>query len=120
MHPALLNGEKYLYRRIDTVTPVPCPCGSSTRIVTRSDTAAANLHVTAISEDSRLHYHARCMEIYHVLEGSGVLEIAGDTLDMKPGDTVVIPPLTKHRASGRLKILIVGVPAFDPADEYFD
>ena len=36
-----------------------------------------------------------------------------------PGE-VLIPPGVRHRAVGRMTILNVVVPPFDPADEWFD
>ena len=115
----LKDGRQYLCKTLDESPTVPCPCGESTRVITSADTPAANLHVTKIT-DSRRHYHKLCMEYYHVLEGRGKLEIADDTVDLNPGVTVVIPPRVRHRACGDLKLLIVGIPAFDPDDEYFD
>jgi len=115
----LTGGRKYLHRRLADAPTVPCPCGQSTRLVTRTDTPALNMHITSIT-DSRRHRHERCLEVYHVLEGRAKLEVGGDVLDIVPGDTVVIPPGVPHRASGAVKILLVGVPALDPADEHFD
>jgi hypothetical protein len=33
---------------------------------------------------------------------------------------IVIPPGTRHRAVGKIKVAIVASPKFDPADEWFD
>jgi hypothetical protein len=37
-----------------------------------------------------------------------------------PGGAVLIPPRVRHRAMGRMTILDIVVPPFDPADEWFD
>jgi hypothetical protein len=37
-----------------------------------------------------------------------------------PDGAVLIPPEVRHRAVGRMTILNVVVPPFDPADEWFD
>ena len=58
-------------------------------------------------------------EIYHVLEGEGTLELDDDQLDLKPGITVLIKPGCIHRAVGKLKLINVPVPTFDPLDEWF-
>ena len=115
----LRSGAKYLHRPLAEAPTVPCPCGQSTRMVTRADTPAANMHITTI-RDSRRHHHQHCMEIYHVLEGRATLEIADDTVEIAPGDTIVIPPNVAHRAFGEVEVLIVGIPALDPDDEHFD
>ena len=58
-------------------------------------------------------------EIYHVLEGQGILEIDDQRLELKPGITVMIKPGCIHRAVGKLKLINVPIPTFDPADEWF-
>lgn len=108
----------YLVRHVSEVEPVACPCGASTRIFTRADGPVANIHVTEI-RDSRTHYHRDVTEFYYVLEGEGVLEVGGDAVALRPGTLVRIDPHTPHRGSGGFKALIVGVPAWDPADEFF-
>jgi len=104
---------------LSEVEPVPCPCGQSWRIFTRNDSPIANIHVTSI-QDSRRHYHKSCTEFYYILEGEGVLEVADDELKLSPGLLVRIDARTPHRGHGDFKALIVGVPAWDPQDEWFD
>jgi len=108
----------YLVRRAADVEPVPCPCGESTRIFTRADGPIANIHVTHI-RDSRLHYHKHVTEFYYILEGSGTLEIAGDPVQLAPGTLIRIDKGTPHRGFGDFTTLVMGVPAWDPDDEWF-
>jgi len=108
----------YIVRHIEDVEPVPCPCGSSTRIITRADTEVANLHVTHI-RDSEKHYHKGCTEYYYILEGSGTMELGEDEVQLRPGTAIVIPPGLAHRGYGDFKALIVGVPAWEHTDEFF-
>jgi len=109
---------EYIVRNIKDVEPVPCPCGSSTRIITRKDTDVANLHVTHI-QDSKKHYHKNCTEYYYILEGGGKMELGDDVVDLEPGVTILIPPGVPHRGYGDFRALIVGVPAWDMTDEFF-
>jgi hypothetical protein len=44
----------------------------------------------------------------------------GERLAVGPGGSVPIPPEVRHRAMGRMTILDVVVPPFDPADEWLD
>ncbi|MDB5294927.1 MAG: Cupin domain protein, partial [Phycisphaerales bacterium] len=39
---------------------------------------------------------------------------------VKPLTAIFIKPGCRHRAIGNLKIINVPIPAFDPADEFFD
>ncbi len=59
-------------------------------------------------------------EIYYVLEGEGRFELDGDLVPVRPGSAVLIQPGCRHRAVGRLKIINVPIPTFDPGDEWFD
>jgi len=47
------------------------------------------------------------------------LEIDHDKVPLKPGVSVLIPPNSLHRAVGKLKVINVPVPTFDPEDEWF-
>jgi mannose-6-phosphate isomerase-like protein (cupin superfamily) len=110
----------YLVAKLEDVAPVACPCGTSRRAFAVPENETASLHLVDISTESKLHYHKRLTEIYYVLEGSGHLEVDGDRVKLEPGVSVLIRPGTRHRAVGRLRILNVVVPAFDPSDEHFD
>jgi hypothetical protein len=48
------------------------------------------------------------------------LELEGELVVVSPGSAVLIPPGLRHRAAGRVTILNVVVPPFDPADEWLD
>jgi mannose-6-phosphate isomerase-like protein (cupin superfamily) len=80
----------------------------------------ASLHITDITADARTHYHKQLTEIYYILEGDGQMELDGERHAVRPGDAILIKPLCRHRAIGRLRVIVVPVPAFDPADEWFD
>jgi len=116
--------KNYRISQLDEVPPVPCPCGQARRAFAtdprESDRAAASVHLVDISVDARPHYHKRMTEIYLVLEGEGHLELDGDLVPVKPMTAVYIRPGCRHRAVGKLKIINIPVPAFDPADEWFD
>ncbi|HPD17675.1 MAG TPA: cupin domain-containing protein [Planctomycetota bacterium] len=108
----------YDTRHLKDVPPTPCPCGQSWRLITRRDGSPANIHVTSI-QDSRRHFHRHCTEFYFILEGEGTLEVGDDSLALTPGLLVRIDPGTPHRGHGHFKTLVIGVPAWDPADEWF-
>jgi mannose-6-phosphate isomerase-like protein (cupin superfamily) len=59
-------------------------------------------------------------EIYLVLEGEGHMELNGELVPVKPMTSVLIQPGCRHRAVGKLKVTVIAIPAFDPADEWFD
>jgi len=42
-----------------------------------------------------------------------------DTVELRPGVTILIPPGMPHRAYGDIRCLIVGVPAWKHDDEFF-
>jgi mannose-6-phosphate isomerase-like protein (cupin superfamily) len=114
-----VNG--YLVRRATDAPTVPCPCGDSTRILTGADGAPCSLHVTSIRDATR-HYHRETTEVYYILEGSGKMELNGDWVDLAPGMVVWIEAGTRHRLVSEVgvKTVVFGIPAFNPADEYFD
>jgi mannose-6-phosphate isomerase-like protein (cupin superfamily) len=114
-------GKGYLVRRLEEAPTVPCPCGESTRPLTRAETSVCNLHITFI-RDSVKHYHKQCTEVYYILDGRGKMELNGDVIDVAPGTIVFIEPHTRHRLWSEIGVrtIVFGVPALDPADEYFE
>jgi mannose-6-phosphate isomerase-like protein (cupin superfamily) len=101
---------------------VPCPCGTARRAFEDVDDAPVTLHVTEISTEARRHYHKQLTEMYYFLEcePGASLELDDEQIPVHPGLCVLIRPGTRHRAVGRMKVLIVVFPKFDPRDEWFD
>jgi mannose-6-phosphate isomerase-like protein (cupin superfamily) len=112
--------KRYKIARVAELPPNACPCGEARRAFVDEPEQVASLHVVDISDDARVHYHKRMTEIYYILEGEGQIELDGERHPVKPGDAILIKPLCRHRAIGRLRVLNVPVPAFDPEDEWFD
>ena len=117
---SLQTHKGYLIRHVADAPTVPCPCGQSTRLMTRVDTPACNFHITFI-RDSVLHYHRECTEVYYILEGRGKMDLNGDVVEVEPGTVVYIEPYTAHRlwSEEGVRTVVFGVPALKPEDEYF-
>jgi mannose-6-phosphate isomerase-like protein (cupin superfamily) len=112
----------YLVVDFATITGVPCPCGTARRAFTEVAEYPGTIHVTEISVDARLHYHRSLTETYYFLEcgADARMQLDDEQVDVKPGLCIMIPPGVRHRAIGRMKVLIVVFPKFDPEDEWFD
>ena len=106
--------------QLDQVPPVRCPCGFTRRAFATPENQTATIHLVDIQADAQTHYHKKLTEIYLVLEGEGFMELDGELFPVKPMTTIFIKPGCRHRAIGKLKIVNIPVPAFDPADEWFD
>ncbi len=100
----------------------PCPCGLARRGLMDVPSVPYSLHVTEIHADAKTHYHKTLTETYYVLESEAdaYIELNGEPMRVHPNMAVVIHPLTRHRAVGKMRVLIVVTPKFDPADEWFD
>lgn len=112
------------YRVIDFagIPGVPCPCGTARRAFYDVPDYPATVHVTTISEDAAVHYHKRLTETYYFLEcgPEAEMELDGKRIAVKPGMCILIPPGVRHRAVGKMKVLILVTPKFDPADEWLE
>lgn len=108
-------------RHVSDAPTVPCPCGSSTRVLTAADGGPCSLHVTSITDSAR-HYHRDTAEVYYILEGTGKVELDGEWFDVRPGSVIHIPAGTRHRVVGEqgVKTIVVATPPFCDADEWFD
>lgn len=112
----------YDIAHFDEIEAVPCPCGMSKRAFLTPDNPVASIHQVEISLDARTHYHKKMTEIYLILEvdGEAFLELDGEQHPVKPMSTVLIKPGCRHRAVGKMKMMNLVIPAFDPEDEWFD
>jgi mannose-6-phosphate isomerase-like protein (cupin superfamily) len=112
--------DNYLIAQLDELDPVKCPCGFSRRAFVSDDNAVATVHLLDVADDPHCHYHKKLTEIYVVLEGQGHLELDGRLVPVKPMTAVMIKPGCRHRAVGRLKVMVVPIPAYDPEDSFED
>lgn len=101
---------------------VPCPCGTARRAFSDVEDYPATIHVTDIADDARVHYHKSHTETYYILEcePDAAIRLDDEVLPVRPGCCILIPPGVRHRAIGRMKIINIVMPKFDPSDEHFD
>ncbi len=112
--------SNYEIAQLDELPPQLCPCGQSRRAFVHPDNPVATIHLVDIRTDAQTHYHKKLTEIYLILEGKGFMELDGKRVPVKPMSSVLIKPGCRHRAIGRLRIVNIPIPAFDPRDEWFD
>lgn len=106
----------------EDIEPVRCPCGWSRRAFADISSSPASMHVVDIQLDAQTHYHKKLTEIYFFLEclPDAKMELNGEVIPVHAGMSVLIPPLTRHRALGRMKVIVTAIPRFDEHDEWFD
>ncbi len=109
------------YRVVDfeQIPDVDCPCGTSRRAFADAAELPATVHRTEITTDAKPHYHRRLTETYYILacDTDAKMELDGELVPVKPGTCVMIPPGVVHRGVGRMTILNLVFPKFDPSDE---
>jgi mannose-6-phosphate isomerase-like protein (cupin superfamily) len=108
--------------RFDQLPAVACPCGTSQRAFANLADFPATIHRVEIAADARRHYHRQLTEVYYFLacEPGAQMELDDERLDVQAGMCLLIRPLTRHRAVGKMTVLNIVLPKFDPADEWFD
>ena len=79
---------------------------------------AAWAHAVGI-DAAREHYHKRSTELYHVLEGEGMVRLHGVEHPVCKGSMVPIPPGVVHGGTGRIRWLVVGIPDIADDDLFF-
>lgn len=113
---------RYHIADFSTIPGVPCPCGTARRAFSEVEEFPGTVHVTEISADAKRHYHKKLTETYYFLEcgPDAKMELDGELVPVRPGVCIMIPPGVRHRAVGKMQVLIVVLPKFDPEDEWFD
>ena len=101
---------------------VECPCGLARRAFADRGEFPGTIHLTEISRDAVCHYHREHTEVYVILEceSGAAIELDGERHPVSPRMSILIPPGVRHRACGRMTVLIVCTPNFDTEDEFFD
>lgn len=67
------------------------------------------------------HYHKLSEEFYFIQEGTGTMEIDGESREVGPGDAILIPAGAWHQitAAQTLKFLCCCAPPYSHEDTYF-
>ena len=104
------------------IAGVPCPCGTARRAFADVTDFPGTVHVTEISADAKVYYHKTLTETYFFLEcgPDAQMQLDDERIPVHPGMCIMIRPGTRHRAVGRMKVLILVLPKFDEGDEWFD
>ena len=99
---------------------VDCPCGTTQRAFGDVAEYPGSIHLTRISEDAQPHFHKRLTETYYIVEcaSDAAMQLNDETVPLRVGMCVMIPPGVVHRAIGRMTVLNIVYPKFDPADEW--
>jgi mannose-6-phosphate isomerase-like protein (cupin superfamily) len=113
------TAQQPIIRRLSDIETVRGVCGWRRSLITADDTAVANVSHLAI-DDSKMHYHKEMTEYYYVLKGGGEIVLDGEQRVIAEGDLVLIPPGVRHTSYGQMDVLIIGVPALEATDIYFD
>jgi mannose-6-phosphate isomerase-like protein (cupin superfamily) len=112
--------KNYLIEDLTRVPSQECPCGTTRRAFAIPENKTATVHLLDVSIDARTHYHKKLTEIYLILEGQGQMELDGELIPVRPMMAIMIKPGCRHRAVGKMRIINIPIPAFDPEDEWFD
>src|SRR3954471_9353873 len=106
----MIKTKEKPYRVADfaEIPGVPCPCGTARRAFGDVAEYPGTIHVTEIAVDARLHYHRRLTETYYFLEceEDAMMQLDDELIPVKPGLCIMIPPGVRHRAVGKMRVLI--------------
>lgn len=70
----------------------------------RQSLAEATIHPGQITT---LHKHLRAEELYHVVNGRGIMTLGGDRFAIRAGDTIPIAPGTPHQVANDTALPLV-------------
>ncbi len=117
-----LTVRRWKLADFSAIAGVPCPCGTARRAFTDVAEFPGTVHITEIAENAQRHYHKKLTETYFFLkcEDDAQMELDGEIIPIREQQCIVIPPGVRHRALGRMTVLIIVLPKFDPGDEWFD
>ncbi|MBI2432673.1 MAG: cupin domain-containing protein [Candidatus Hydrogenedentes bacterium] len=114
-----MNDAAYVKVSADAQAQERSTCGFRQRLLKKDDNVPASITRLRV-DNAKPHWHKQTHEYYYVLGGEGTLIIDNERVSLAPGDCVWIKPYHMHHAEGDLEALIIGVPAYDPEDTFFD
>ena len=102
--------SSFIRRDRADVTPWTETCGQIRPLLEEKDQTPAEIHHLEIT-DAKLHYHKRTDEVYYVISGQGNMQLDDKTIALSEGVVVYVPRGVKHRAWGKLEVLVVCIPS---------
>jgi quercetin dioxygenase-like cupin family protein len=120
--PGVSGKVAYKIVEFASLPVLSCPCGTTQRAFGDVATYPGTIHLTRISADAQVHYHKSLTETYYFLEcgPDARMQLDNETIAVQEGMCVMIPPGVRHRAIGKMTVLNIVFPKFDPADEWID
>jgi mannose-6-phosphate isomerase-like protein (cupin superfamily) len=113
--------------RLSDQLPFTTKDGSTIRsILDRTNAAVANQSLAEatvpVGKPTQRHFHRLSEEFYFILEGSGTMEINGETREVGAGDAILIPPNAWHQitATKTLRFLCCCAPPYSHEDTFFE
>jgi mannose-6-phosphate isomerase-like protein (cupin superfamily) len=116
-------------RRYDEAVPFTTADGSTIRSLLDLSVAPVRNQSLAEAElapgaATTRHFHKASEELYYLLDGTGLMELDGDTRAVGPGDAILIPPGAWHQitATGEapLRFLCCCAPPYSHEDTFFE
>ena len=111
-----------LRNRERDATPFTTKDGSTIREYLHTQVQSLAEASLEAGQSTRRHYHARSEEIYLIVDGSGDLEVDGETRSVEAGDAILIPPASWHELTAGVdgvRLLCCCVPPYSDDDTHF-
>lgn len=116
----MANSSRILIRHEGQTPREQSACGWRDRLISREDSElgpSAWAHAVDI-DGAKPHFHKVATELYYVLEGGGKVTLDGVDHEVRKGSLVHIPPGVVHSATGKMRVLVVGIPDIGDDDYY--
>lgn len=72
------------------------------------DTPKFKVLVVGLDPGSKIPVHPGESAMYHFLEGEGTMTVAGETFDIKAGQTVIVPGGERRGINARTRLIFLG------------
>ncbi len=99
------TGEGRFLRYPEAGADLEVPAGRPFAAKALGETPLGTSLLIRTRTEQPLHYHRERLEVALVLRGEGVLVAGGKETPLRPGQAVLIPPMTAHAFRGELDLL---------------
>ena len=99
----------FLRRDPADIKPWAETCGQVRCLIEEKDGAAGEVLQVEI-QDAKLHFHEHTDEFYYVISGQGTMILDEEEIELHQGVVVYVPRGVRHKAMGKLTVLLVCVP----------